>query len=212
MIILVLFDHAECCMTTQMKKAFLSHPNITRDPVLCSLWAYCFLNYDWCGEGVANGHPSHGSKPGLGCFRGGGPSQSINVGNSFPSGCTLQTNLCLVYHALSINKVWRYYTRFLSCSSLSEWDCKIALTDRKFYLSVEAWLTPLLGMMHSFKRCDWLIKKRNTNALLVIMGTEWTVKSIVDSCFIYSFMLVTLVLIHIILTEARGRAMCLWSL
>ncbi len=39
-------------------------------------------------------------------------------------------------------------------------------------------------MTHSFKRRDWLIKKRNTNALLVIMGTERAVKSV--DIFIYS--------------------------
>ncbi len=57
--------------------------------------------------------------------------------------------------------------------------------DRKFHLSEEAWLTPVLAMTHSFKSCDWLVKKRNTDALFVIMGTEQAVKLTVYSHFIY---------------------------
>lgn len=29
-----------------------------------------------------------------------------------------------------------------------------------FYLNKEAWLTPLIGISHSFRRCDWLIWKK----------------------------------------------------
>ncbi len=43
--------------------------------------------------------------------------------------------------------------------------------DKKFYLSEEAGLTPLLAMTQSFEDCDWLVVQEGTKRALLRVGS-----------------------------------------